>query len=117
MIRMTLVLLLTAIVAFGQTRKEFEVASIRAVGDRPPEQVTVGLHIDGSQVRVTYLSLKDYIGMAYRTRPNQIIGPDWLGSQRFDVAGKLPDGTAQSDVLEMLQNLLADRFQLKFHKE
>jgi uncharacterized protein (TIGR03435 family) len=111
------VLLLTALVAFGQTRKEFEVASIKVATEQPANTVGVGLHIDGSQVRISYLSLKDYISIAYRVRLNQIIGPDWLGSQRFDIAGKLPDGSSRSDVNEMLQTLLAERFQLKVHRE
>src|SRR6185503_7304901 len=73
--------------------------------------------IDGSQVRITSLSLKDYISIAYQMRINQIIGPDWIGTQRFDIAGKLPDGAPQDDVAEMLRTLLVDRFQLKVHRE
>lgn len=92
-------------------------ASIRPVTEQPPLQVSVAVRIDGSQVRISYLSLKDYISMAYETRLNQIVGPDWLASERFDIAAKLPDGAAQADVLEMLQSLLADRFQMKFHRE
>src|SRR5262245_26767273 len=117
MIRSIILCLLTAAVAFGQTRKEFEVSSIRPVAEQPPNQVAVGLHIDGSQVRITYLALKDYIAMAYRTRLNQVSGPDWLATQRFDIAAKLPDGASQADVLQMLQSLLADRFQMKMHRE
>lgn len=113
----TLLLLLTALLAFGQTRKEFEVASIRVATEQPTNTVGVGLQVDGSQVRISYLSLKDYISIAYKVRVNQIIGPDWLGSQRFDIAGKLPDGSSRSDVNEMLQTLLAERFQLKVHRE
>ena len=116
MFRMILVLF-TAAVAFGQTRKEFEVASIRPAGEQPPNQVSVGLRMDGSQVRITYLALKDYIGMAYRTRLNQIVGPDWLASERFDIAAKLPEGGVQADIEEMLQSLLIDRFKMKFHRE
>src|SRR2546423_14861598 len=110
MIRSIIAILLTASVALGQTRKEFEVASIKATGDQAPNQLAAGVHIDGSQGRMTYLSLKDYIGIAYRMRLNQIVGPDFIGSQRFDIAGKLPEGGSQSDVAEMVQNLLADRF-------
>jgi len=117
MSRCTIVLLLLASVAFGQTRKEFEVASIRPVTEQPPNQVRVGVNIDGSQVRVTYLSLKDYISVAYEVRLNQIIGPDWLATERFDIAAKLPEGALQADVPAMLQTLLADRFQMKSHKE
>lgn len=117
MVRSIILILMLAVAGFSQTRKEFEVASIRAVGDQPPTQIAAGLHIDGSQVRLTYFSLKDDIGIAYRMRLNQIIGPDWLGSLRFDISAKLPEGAQQSDVGEMLQSLLADRFQLKLHRE
>jgi uncharacterized protein (TIGR03435 family) len=117
MIRPTLLLLLTVAVSFAQTSKQFEVASIRPVAEQPPNQVGVGLTINGSQVRISYLSLKDYIGIAYRMRINQVVGPDWLGSQRFDIAAKLPEGAPQADVPEMLQALLADRFQMKSHRE
>jgi uncharacterized protein (TIGR03435 family) len=101
----------------AQARKEFEVASIRPAVEQAVNQVSVGLQINGSQVRLTYLTLKDHISIAFDTRHNQIIGPDWLGTARFDIAAKLPDGAAQSDVNEMLQSLLADRFKMKFHRE
>src|SRR5215475_7309058 len=105
-----------AATVFAQAH-EFEVASIRPAAAPTPGAVAVGLHIDGSQVRISYLSLKDYIGIAYRVRTSQIVGPDWLSSQRFDIAAKLPEGTSQANVLEMLQALLKDRFQLKVHRE
>jgi len=117
MIRATFLSILVAAASFAQARREFEVASSRAVSNQPPAQVAVGLTIDGSQVRITYLSLKDYLAIAYRMKLNQIVGPDWLPSQRFDIAAKLPDGAAQADVPEMLQALLADRFQLKAHRD
>jgi uncharacterized protein (TIGR03435 family) len=102
---------------YGQTRKEFEVASIRPVTDQPAGAVAAGVRIDGSQVRITSLSLKDYISAAYQVRLNQIVGPDWLGSERFDIAAKLPEGSEQADVPAMLQSLLADRFHMKSHRE
>jgi len=109
--------LLIAVNTFAQTRREFEVASVRPAAEQAQAQVAAGLHIDGSQVRITYLSLKDYIVMAYQTRLNQIVGPDWLGTTRFDIAAKLPEGASQSDVSAMLQSLLTDRFQMKMHRE
>jgi uncharacterized protein (TIGR03435 family) len=118
MSRCTILLLLVASIALGgQTHKEFEVASIRPVTEQPPNQVSVGVNIDGSQVRITYLSLKDYISVAYEMRLNQIIGPDWLATERFDIAAKLPEGAKQADVNAMLESLLVDRFQMKAHKE
>src|SRR5207244_3284072 len=105
-IRCILLFVLTTVLSFGQVRREFEVASIRPAGEQPANQAAVGIHIDGSQVRIAYLSLKDYIAIAYRLRINQIVSPDWISTARFDIAGKLPDGAAQADVAEMLQSLL-----------
>ena len=44
-------------------------------------------------------------------------GPDWVKDQAFDVEARV-DGTYSTDDLHiMFQNLLADRFGLKFHKD
>ena len=58
--------MLASIVAFGQTRLEFEVASIKPAPDQVPAQVSAGLHIDGAQIRCTYLS--GPVGLPNRTR-------------------------------------------------
>jgi uncharacterized protein (TIGR03435 family) len=111
--------LLLSVVATGQKRAEFEVATIRPSSEQTT-QANIGLHISASQVRITYMSLKDYIGIAYRVRTSQtdqIAGPDWIAQERFDIAAKIPDGAPSDQVPEMLQTLLADRFQLKIHHD
>ena len=115
MLRNCFLLFLFVNVAFAQTRKEFEVASIRPTAEQPAGTAGAGLRLDGSQVRITNLSLKDYVAIAYDMRANQVVGPDWLESVRFDIAAKLPDGADQADVRPMLQSLLEDRFGLKAH--
>jgi uncharacterized protein (TIGR03435 family) len=109
-------LIIACMLAFGQNRLEFEVASIRPASAQI-QQVNVGLHIDGAQVRGTSLALRDYIVLAYRLKPDQIAGPDWITSERFDIAAKLPDGAAQDQFRDMLQTLLIDRFHMKTHHE
>ncbi len=94
----------------------FEVASIKPSSQNAGE-VTAGVHIDGSQVRVAAMSFKDYIGMAYRVRAYQIQGPDWMAEQRFDLAATLPAGSSTSQFAEMMQALLAERFNLKLHHD
>jgi uncharacterized protein (TIGR03435 family) len=103
----------------GQTppKLEFEVASIRPSPTEPEGQVAVGLHIDGAQVRIGRFNLKDYIALAYRTKISQVIGPDWIGSDRFDIGATIPAGAKPGQIPEMFQTLLADRFDLKFHRE
>jgi uncharacterized protein (TIGR03435 family) len=101
--------------AFAQARPAFEVASIRPSAEQTTS-VRVGFQATGSQVRVTAMTLQDYLVIAYSLRPQQIEGPDWIGQQRWDVVATIPDGGADK-VLEMLQTLLADRFQVKLHRE
>ena len=109
------ILLLPAIVA-AQTTPAFEVASVRPSADQL-SQASVGVHIDGSQVRIVGLPLKLYVGMAYGLKPQQIVGPDWLGLPRFDIAAKIPDGATPAQLPQMFQALLVDRFQMKSHRE
>lgn len=105
---------------FGQSappKVEFEVASVKPSPAQQDAQVTIGLHVDGAQIHISALPLKEYIRMAYGTKPYQVLGPDWLAGTRYDIDAKLPAGATRAQVPEMLQALLADRFQLKTHRE
>jgi uncharacterized protein (TIGR03435 family) len=109
-----------ATLALGQAappKLEFEVASVRLSQPSGPNRVDVGLRMDGSQAHFGSLTLKDYIAMAYRVTASRVSGPEWLASQRFDISAKLPDGGTRDQIPQMLQSLLADRFQLKLHHE
>jgi uncharacterized protein (TIGR03435 family) len=113
-------LLLSA--AFAQTppaRLEFEVMSVKPAAPivAGASSVKIGLHIDGAQVHLLSLSLADYVRMAYKVKNYQVVGPDWMGSERFDIDAKLPVGGTKEQVPEMLKALLEDRFQIKFHNE
>jgi len=100
----------------AQATPGFEVASIRPSAEQV-ERANVGVHISDAQVRISYFSLKDYIALAYELPFARIQAPDWLAQARFDIAGKLPDGVSSAGVPGMLQKLLADRFELKVHRE
>jgi uncharacterized protein (TIGR03435 family) len=39
-----------------------------------------------------------------------------MGSQRFDIVAKMPEGATKEQLPQMLQSLLEERFQLKFHR-
>ena len=63
--------------------------------------------------------VKLMISVVYKIPIRQILGgPEWLNSERFDVEAKT-DGTSYSldDLRTMYQNLLGERFRLKFHRE
>jgi uncharacterized protein (TIGR03435 family) len=65
-------------------------------------------------------NLNDLIALAYGLHAKQIVGaPDWAGTELFDIDG-VPDVPGQPNMKQMgilVQKLLADRFQLKFHRE
>lgn len=111
--------MITAAAAFAQNppAPEFEVATIRPSAQGLQERVAAGVHIDGAQARCLSLTLKDYIGIAYRVKLYQISGPDWIGSERFDISATLPAGAPVSQFAEMLRRLIEERFQIKMHRE
>ena len=55
--------------------------------------------------------------MAYRIKSYQVMGADWIATERFDVNAKLPEGAAVDQIPAMIQSLLSERFALKFHRE
>jgi len=71
---------------------------------------------------ITDARLSHLIGIAYGVSMQGLkTGPDWIqrADLRFDVQAKAEDPakTTKQQLLTMLQNLLIDRFQLKFHFE
>lgn len=80
-------------------------------------QAHIGISIDSARVDIGSLSLADLIRTAYRMKPYQVSGPDWMASERFDILAKLPEGAPKEKVPEMLQALLADRFKMTSHCE
>ena len=116
----TVVSVALCIAAFGQTtpeRLEFEVASVKPSGAPVAgSSVSIGVRINGAQVHISSLSLKDYIRIAYRVKEYQVSGPEWLSAERFEIDAKLPAGSTREQVPDMMQALLADRFGLKLHR-
>jgi len=69
---------------------------------------------------ITDARLSHLIGIAYGVSMQALdTGPDWIqrGDLRFDVQAKAenPTKATQQQLLTMLQNLLVERFQIKFH--
>jgi len=113
--------LVTAPAVFSQApavRPEFEVASVKPSEPPTTGRVSVGVHIDGAMVRCTYLSLANYLTMAYDIKDYQIIGPDWLTTSHFDIVAKRPEGIeGEKSLRAMVASLLEDRFKMVTHRE
>jgi uncharacterized protein (TIGR03435 family) len=122
----TVCLGLQVVSALAQTPATFEVVTIKpatldmanlAAGMRSGQMPRIGPHISATRAEYICLSLKDLITLAYKVKPYQISGPDWIGTQRFDIVAKLPEGASKDDVPKMLAALLEERFKLVLHRE
>jgi uncharacterized protein (TIGR03435 family) len=101
----------------ASTRLTFEVATIRTsqATDR-----TGGIKPlpGGNGYSAVNIPVKLMISLMYRVPMSQLEGgPAWLDSDRYDIKAKSEQSYDIEDLHVMYQNLLADRFNLKFHKE
>ncbi len=100
-----------------EKRAEFEVASIRPAKDDGDHDTNT----DKGFFRTHNLTLKRLIARAYAVDTRQILGgPNWMDSDSYDITARIPAEYAQQTrekVPEMIQSLLADRFQLIIHRE
>lgn len=63
-----------------------------------------------------HVTLKSSIQWAYSLGGFQVSGPDWLGSDRFDITAKTAGPTNDDRLRLMLQPLLTERFKLAFRR-
>jgi uncharacterized protein (TIGR03435 family) len=122
-------LVVAGVAASAQTpaaKLAFDVASVRQ--SPPPDMQKMmqdlqagkrpeTVHIEGSRATFTYQSVKHLIAYAYKLRIYEVSGPDWMITDRFDIAARMPDGASKDEVPGMLRTLLEDRFKLTAHHE
>jgi uncharacterized protein (TIGR03435 family) len=106
-------ILLLAIHALAQA-PAFEAAAIK-----PSKDLSRGTSWDSEPGRINLsATLKGLITIAYRVKDFQVAGgPKWLDGDRFEINAKAEGPAKDPELLEMLQTLLADRFQLAIHHE
>jgi uncharacterized protein (TIGR03435 family) len=113
---------------------KFEVASVKAAIQNPTAAASVGgrvggggglttcpdaFRMDRSRVDIECASLRTLIAYAFHSYPARVTGPEWMvgpGSPKFNIAAKLPEGAPENQIPEMVQALLADRFNLATHR-
>jgi uncharacterized protein (TIGR03435 family) len=120
---LNLLVVVSASSAYSQPpepRIAFEVASIKT--REPGKLVSMSGCLGGpgsdepTRITCEYVSIQLLIMRAYGVKPYQIVGPSWLDSEHFDIQAKTPSGATRSQVEQMFQNLLAERFGLALHR-
>jgi uncharacterized protein (TIGR03435 family) len=115
-------LLFVTVGAMAQTPLSFEVASVKkaeplSVNLVMSGKMNLGMVIDNAQVNIKSMSISELMRVAYKVKPYQVSGPEWLTAERYTITAKMPPGTNRDQVSEMMQALLAERFKLTFHRE
>src|SRR5262245_22576058 len=132
-------LVLIPLILHGQTGQKpaFEVATVRLNNERPngPVDRTLGCQGTDSHSKAVVIPmsrcvarwepLKLVIAMAYDVPPSSLYpyegkivsGPDWIESEVYHIEAKAEAPTTQAQLKLMMQELLADRFKLKLHRE
>jgi uncharacterized protein (TIGR03435 family) len=120
------------VAAYAQDSKapEFEAASIKvaeplniaAMAAGGKVQIRLGCNggpgtQDPGRFTCNGTPLRMLLMRAYGLKNYQVIGPNTLDTERFDIAAKIPEGTSADQFNLMLQKLLTDRFQMTAHKE
>jgi uncharacterized protein (TIGR03435 family) len=101
----------------ANAKPEFAVATIKPTR---PDAPRGGYGIRGEEVTTTAVTVSWMIKLAFNVHAHQISGgPAWLESERYDTVGKpdIPGQPNRDQMKLMVQKLLADRFQLRFHTE
>jgi uncharacterized protein (TIGR03435 family) len=96
---------------------EFDTCSIKPSA---PGQQGRGLTVRGREIVTINTTVSFLVAFVYGAHPRQVVGaPAWTETDGFDLVGKpSQDGMPnQKQIKIMIQKLLADRFQLKFHRE
>jgi len=106
--------------AFGQASTvapAFDVASVR------PSQHIVGpdynnqLTYSPNGIVARNATLKRLLAEAWRLQVNQIVGPEWLDRNEYDIQANSAAASSIEQKALMLRSLLAERFNLTTHSE
>ncbi len=95
----------------------FDVATIKPAAPGPGRYIRMQ---SAHRFFAKNYTVKGLIGAAYNLTPRAISGgPAWIDSEAFDILAGTPGQTQPGldDQMSMLRKLLADRFQLVFHRE
>jgi uncharacterized protein (TIGR03435 family) len=111
---------------FGQapeSRLQFDVATVRPAAPRGPDERTIVVRTGGpgstdpERVRYRDIDLRNLLLESYGVPVDQLIIPDWVKTERYDITAKIPAGTTREQYAVMLRNLLVDRFKITSHSD
>ena len=104
-------------IALAQTAG-FEVASIKP--SAPEARGFAVIPSAGGRLTMKNCSLKRLLALSYHLQDFQVSGgPKWMDADRYDIVAKAEgnQNLTEHQLLELLRPVLAERFQVAFHRE
>jgi uncharacterized protein (TIGR03435 family) len=99
-----------------QTPLAFEAATIKA--NTTISDGGGGRFMPDGGIRMTHRPARSYVTMAFKLEPYQLVGiPDWMVTTYYDVQARPSHEVSRDDTFRMMQEMLRDRFHLRFHRE
>lgn len=112
---------LAAALPLAMMAQEFDVVSVKP---SPPYALGMRLGVNGGPgtddpgtITWSVTSLQTLLATAYAVRMDQIVNPQILTRDAFDIVAKLPSGTTKEQIPAMLRKVLEQRFHLATHFE
>jgi uncharacterized protein (TIGR03435 family) len=90
--------------------------SRKGAGIRPPRKTGGPGTDDPGRIHWEVVDLKYLLDRAWKSL-YEVRGPDWLGNEAVALDATMPASTTELQFQEMLRNLIAERFALKYHTE
>src|SRR5690349_580471 len=106
--------LLFATACFAQT---FAVASLKPSARTAGKDYRGRIAVQPDRLSARNVSLTDLLVEAYGVQRFQIEGPGWLDDDEFDLDARADAAANRAELRQMLQSLLAERFELSLRRE
>ncbi|HXR97294.1 MAG TPA: TIGR03435 family protein [Terriglobales bacterium] len=107
-----------ALSGFAQTAPaKFDAVSIKPAVPSSGQTVILGMQTDPGRLTAKDMTLKGLIQAAYGLKAYQVVGPDWLSTEHFDVSAETTAAVPRDRIARLLQPVLEQRFQLVTHRE
>ena len=107
-------MLLCAAPCFAQT---FAVASLKPSARPAGKDYRGRIAVQPDRLSARNVSLTDLLVEAYGVQRFQIEGPSWLDDDEFDIDARADNAASRAELRRMLQQLLAERFDLGVRRE
>jgi uncharacterized protein (TIGR03435 family) len=110
-----LALVAAAGLVLAQQPPKFEVASIKP--NKSADNNGTWRYDDHGTFTGENIPVKFLIMTAFKLKESQLSSlPAWTDSEKYDIEAKVEGKTSQEQIVAMLQDLLADRFNFKYHR-